>query len=99
MPTHIAYRSLTADVRVSTNPRAEEAMGSFLARVAKEAWEACTNDRVRNALADAGCYVGVELPRADLASEPARTTIAVIGGAEDRAEVMDALRAVSERKD
>lgn len=99
MPLHIAYRSLAASVRVSANPTATEPLGVFVARTIGTVWSACEQARVRNALAHAGRYVGLELTLVDLGPEPARTTLAVLGAPQERAEFLDAVRAVRDRKD
>ncbi len=98
MQVHIAYRSLSATVHSSCNPASRESLAAFVAAIIRRTWEACDNVRVRNALANAARYVDLALPVEDVEPEPARTTIAIIGSPQERAELLDAVRVVRDRK-
>jgi len=68
------------------------AVSAFVSAVIETAWNACSNPGVRNALADCGKYVGLNLPREAEEVPPRLFRIAVLGTPDHRAEFLDDLR-------
>jgi hypothetical protein len=68
------------------------AVSAFVTSVIHAAWHSCENAGVRNALADCGKYVGLELPREPEAAPPKMFRIAVLGTPDNRAAFFEELQ-------
>lgn len=66
----------------------------FVRRVVEMAWTDCHTPRVRNALADAGVYLGLKYPRQDIPAEKPAATVAVLGTIEDKHNFLNTLSQV-----
>jgi hypothetical protein len=93
MPTEVLhFQSGAVALKAGGNGGRKGDFSAFLAMAVATAWDCISSPYCRNALAEAGEYVGKSLPRD---AEPARKrTIEtlVLGSDEDRAQVIEALK-------
>lgn len=79
-------------LRARGNAGGRGAESEFVAQAIRATWECSSDHHLRNALAEAGHYAGISLPlQSDLPRKPLVGTI-VLGSADDRAELLEALR-------
>lgn len=67
-------------------------VSALVSSVIHAAWHSCKGAGVRNALADCGNYVGLELPREPEATPPKMFRVAVIGTPDNRAAFFEELQ-------
>lgn len=93
MPTEVLhFRAGELVLRVGGNAGWKGDFSAFIAFAVRAMWDLIGNVHCRNALADAAAYLGEKLPRLE---EPARkptVETVVLGVAEDRAELLRALK-------
>lgn len=68
------------------------AASAFVASLIHAAWQACSGAGVRNALANCGKYVRLELPREPEVAPPKMFRIAVLGTTDNRADFFEKLQ-------
>ena len=68
------------------------AVSALVSSIIHAAWHSCKNAGLRNALADCGKYVGLELPREPEATPPMMLRIAVLGTPVNRAAFLEELQ-------
>ncbi len=93
MQAHAVHRAdRAAKLNLNQNVGCEESYQSFVAEAIRLSHRALANPRIRNALADSGTYAGLRLPAEDEppAKEFVRTL--VLGGKEETAQLLEALR-------
>ncbi|MBL8797012.1 MAG: hypothetical protein JNM56_24130 [Planctomycetia bacterium] len=67
-------------------------VSALVLSVIHAAWHSCKNPGVRNALADCGQYVRLELPREPAAAPPRMFRIAVLGTPDNREAFLEELQ-------
>jgi hypothetical protein len=98
MTVHTVLRAsgqiqLDFDTSVGRSPQYEE----FVGQAIQLAWNAIDEPRVKNALSEAGSYVGLKLP--ELPAPPDKPTIRtmVLGSGEEATPLLNALQRKHER--
>ncbi|MBB4224545.1 hypothetical protein GGD71_005341 [Variovorax guangxiensis] len=94
MPSELlVFRDGAVALRTEGNAGKRGDYSALVGFAISTAWDCISNPFCRNALADAGEYVGKKLPReVEPARKPTIGTM-VLGSEEDRAELLEALRA------
>ncbi|MTW11607.1 hypothetical protein GM658_13460 [Pseudoduganella eburnea] len=93
MTAHSIHRkNRSGKVNVDQNVASDEKYKSFVAEVIKQTHSATGHPGIRNALADAGRYVGLQIPVEAVppAKEIVRTI--VLGGEDETSQILEALR-------
>lgn len=78
--------------RLSTHVSEQTDTGRLVVRLIDLAWNGCRHPQVRNVLAQAARYLGVEYPLQDVPPAPRVTRLAVLGTAEERHDYLEMLR-------
>jgi hypothetical protein len=84
--------SKTGTWRLHAHISTHEETRKFITRLLEFGWQGTQNPRVRNALANAASYLGVEYPLQQVPPSSPTTHIAVLGIPEDRHEFLDFLK-------
>lgn|GEM_PF-1161409 len=92
MPSHCIHRKAGERVfDIRKNPAKDGPLGNFIGAAIAVAWEAIDGPRVRNALREAGTYVGVRLEKQEVPPDKPLVRTMVLGGHEDAPAILEAL--------
>ena len=98
MPVSAVWRRFGSSILVEDTPAKDSPFGNFVAEVVNLAFEVSDNISCRNALARAGCYVGLDLPMEAVTESRPKTQVSVLGVPDDQNELLAALAAVAGRQ-
>jgi hypothetical protein len=88
MSIHCVYEHEAGLLEFKDHPYREESK-SFVRELLQIVWDATVQVGVKNRLADCARYVSLTLPKFEASPQPPLYRVAVIGGPDERAEVLD----------
>lgn len=93
MPSHCIHRKAGERVfDIQKNPSTEGPLGAFIGAVIAAGWEAISDPWVRNALREAGAYVGIQLERQEVPTDKPLVRTMILGDHEDAPAILEALQ-------
>ncbi|WP_437939264.1 hypothetical protein [Sorangium sp. So ce341] len=90
MPVEGCSITGTGVERIACHPY-RPAVSGFVSKLIRLAWESCSGPGVRNGLAACARYVGVNLPPEATPPAVARSRVVILGGSDDRADLLEQL--------